>query len=107
MSKKTVLIIVSLVVLFFGIILFINQKNHQKNLISNNIQRSGLEGGEEVKFKDEAGNEYVVKYNEGSYIYEIYNKQKDIVAVAEDYNQVELYMENPELMFAINEEIEE
>lgn len=99
MNKKILIYIIAITTIVLLIILI----NNKKVEVSAIYHKEDPSDGSTNTFLDENGNRYKVIYNAKNYLYEIFDANDNIVAVAQDENTVEEYINQPELMFAVNE----
>ena len=102
MNKKIMIIIIFSITLIIGIILLVSKLNKNKIKLEENNEIEKEES--EISFEDDSGNEYTSIYSESNLVYEIYDEKGNLVAISPTESGVKEYMENPELMFSINNE---
>ena len=100
MNRK-VMILVIFVILIVLIFSLIHRNIENKRKENEDISKTEMEL-KETTFKDSFGEKYMIKYNEASLVYEIYDDNGYLLVTCPTESGVKDYIENPELIRVVN-----
>ena len=97
MDKKIILVFM-VIVIFMS--LFLILKNNDSKVINEKIPRKNAQFNEyEIQFEDENFNSFTAVYDKKNNVYKIFNDIGDEICIAVNRDELEQYIDSPNLMF--------